>query len=97
MSSVSTQKIEAAMKKDTSWAMGALKKFGENRCAASIAFYSAFLLAPTLIMVIAVAGWIFGPEAVRGQLFHEVNGLIGNEAAASVQSIVENTHRSSGT
>ncbi|KND59653.1 Ribonuclease BN [Candidatus Burkholderia verschuerenii] len=100
MSSVSTRKIEAAMKKDASWAMGALKQFGENRCAAmaaSIAFYSAFSLAPTLVMVIAVAGWIFGPEAARGQLFHEVNGLIGNEAAASVQSIVENAHRSSGT
>jgi membrane protein len=100
MSSVSPRKIEAAMKKDASWVMGALKQFGENRCAAmaaSIAFYSAFSLAPTLVMVIAVAGWIFGPEAARGQLFHEVNGLIGNEAAASVQSIVENAHRSSGT
>ncbi|SAK67376.1 putative ribonuclease BN [Caballeronia glebae] len=100
MSSVSTQKIEAAVKKDASWALGALKKFSENRCAAmaaSIAFYSAFSLAPTLVMVIAVAGWIFGPEAARGQLFHQVNGLIGDQAAAGVQSIVENAHRSSGT
>jgi membrane protein len=100
MSSVSTQKLEAAMKKDASWAMGALKKFSEDRCAAmaaSIAFYSAFSLAPTLVMVIAVAGWIFGPEAARGQLFHQVNGLIGDQAAAGVQSIVENAHRSSGT
>ena len=59
MSSVSTQKIEAAVKKDASWVLGALKQFSENRCAAmaaSIAFYSAFSLAPTLVMVIAVAG-----------------------------------------
>ncbi|SAK87963.1 putative ribonuclease BN [Caballeronia temeraria] len=100
MSSVSTQKIEAAVKKDASWALGALKQFSENRCAAmaaSIAFYSAFSLAPTLVMVIAVAGWIFGPEAARGQLFHQVNGLIGDQAASGVQSIVENAHRSSGT
>lgn len=100
MSSVSTQKIEAAVRKDASWAVGALKKFSEDRCAAmaaSIAFYSAFSLAPTLVMVIAVAGWIFGPEAARGQLFHQVNGLIGDQAAAGVQSIVENAHRSSGT
>jgi membrane protein len=100
MSSVSTQKLEAAVKKDASWAMGAFKKFSEDRCAAmaaSIAFYSAFSLAPTLVMVIAVAGWVFGPEAARGQLFHQVNGLIGNDAAASVQSIVENAHRSGGT
>ncbi|KDR28027.1 YihY/virulence factor BrkB family protein, partial [Caballeronia zhejiangensis] len=100
MSSVSTQKIEAVVKKDASWALGALKQFSEDRCAAmaaSIAFYSAFSLAPTLVMVIAVAGWIFGPEAARGQLFHQVNGLIGDQAAAGVQSIVENAHRSSGT
>lgn len=100
MSTVSTQKIEAVVKKDASWALGALKQFSENRCAAmaaSIAFYSAFSLAPTLVMVIAVAGWIFGPEAARGQLFHQVNGLIGDQAASGVQSIVENAHRSSGT
>ncbi|WP_321800600.1 YihY/virulence factor BrkB family protein [Caballeronia sp. J97] len=100
MSSVSTQKIEAAVKKDASWALGALKQFSEDRCAAmaaSIAFYSAFSLAPTLVMVIAVAGWVFGPEAARGQLFHQVNGLIGDQAASSVQSIVENAHRSGGT
>ncbi|WP_250515507.1 YihY/virulence factor BrkB family protein [Caballeronia sp. INDeC2] len=100
MSSVSTQKIEAVVKKDASWIMGALKQFSENRCAAmaaSIAFYSAFSLAPTLVMVIAVAGWVFGPEAARGQLFHQVNGLLGDQAAASVQSIVENAHRSGGT
>jgi membrane protein len=100
MSSVSTQKIEAAVKKDASWVMGALKQFSENRCAAmaaSIAFYSAFSLAPTLVMVIAVAGWVFGPEAARGQLFHQVNGLIGDQAASGVQSIVENAHRSGGT
>ncbi|SPB12721.1 putative ribonuclease BN [Caballeronia novacaledonica] len=100
MSSVSTQKIEAVVKKDASWVLGALKQFSENRCAAmaaSIAFYSAFSLAPTLVMVIAVAGWVFGPEAARGQLFHQVNGLIGNQAASGVQSIVENAHRSGGT
>ncbi len=65
--------------------------------AASIALYSAFSLAPTLVMVIAVAGWVFGPEAARGQLFHPVNGLIGDQAAAGVQSIVENAHRDGGT
>ncbi|WP_244816507.1 YihY/virulence factor BrkB family protein [Caballeronia sp. Lep1P3] len=100
MSSVSTQRLEAAVKKDASWVIGALKQFSENRCAAmaaSIAFYSAFSLAPTLVMVIAVAGWVFGPEAARGQLFHQVNGLIGDQAAAGVQSIVENAHRSGGT
>jgi membrane protein len=92
--------MQAVVKKDAAWAMRAFKRFSEDRCAAmaaSIAFYSAFSLAPTLVMVIAVAGWVFGPEAARGQLFGQVNGMLGDQAAASVQSIVENAHRSSGT
>jgi membrane protein len=100
MSTMSTEKIQAVVRKDASWVMGALKQFGEDRCAAmaaSIAFYSAFSLAPTLVMVIAVAGWVFGAEAARGQLFHQVHGLLGDQAAAGVQSIVENAHRSGGT
>ncbi len=39
---------------------------------------------------------MFGPEAARGQLFHQVNGLIGDQAAGG-QRIVENAHRSGGT
>lgn len=100
MNTLSGSKFQAEVKKDASWVMGAIKKFGEDRCAAmaaSIAFYSAFSLAPTLVMVIAVAGWVFGAEAARGQLFHQVNGMLGDQVASSVQSIVENAHRSGGT
>ena len=100
MSSLSSEKIQAAVRKDASWVMGALRKFGEDRCSAmsaSIAFYSAFSLAPTLVMVIAVAGWVFGADAARGQLFHHVNGMLGDQAAAGVQSIVDNARRSGGT
>ena len=60
--------------------------------AASIAFYAAFSLAPTLVMVIAVAGWFFGAQAARGELFAHIHGLLGDEAAAGVQTIVENAH-----
>jgi membrane protein len=97
MSTLPTRKLHAAVRRDASWAIDALRKFGEDRCvamAASIAFYSAFSLAPMLVMVIAVAGWFFGPEAARGQIFEHVHGLLGNDAAAGVQTIVENAHRS---
>ncbi|HEY3600105.1 MAG TPA: YhjD/YihY/BrkB family envelope integrity protein, partial [Paraburkholderia sp.] len=97
---LSTDKLHTAARKQASWAIGAFRQFIDNRCAAmaaSIAFYAAFSLAPTLVMVIAVAGWFFGAEAARGQLFHHVNGMLGDQAAAGVQSIVENAHRSGGT
>jgi membrane protein len=79
------------------WPVRAFKRFRADRCApmaASIAFYSAFSLAPTLVMVIAVAGLAFGAEAARGQLFGQISGMLGKEAATSVQTIVEHAHRS---
>jgi membrane protein len=41
-----------------------------------------------------VAGWFFGDDAARGQIFSHVHGLLGNEAATGVQTIVQNAHRS---
>ena len=92
---LSREHLQQAARQQANWAMGALRQFTENRCpalAASIAFYAAFSLAPTLVMVIAVAGWFFGPAAARGELYGHINGLIGNQAAAGVQTIVENAH-----
>lgn len=74
----------------------AVTHFGKHRCssmAAGIAFYSAFSLAPMLVMVIAVAGWFLGTEAIRGQIFIEARHLIGDQAAAAVQIIVVNAHK----
>ncbi|WP_321868750.1 YihY/virulence factor BrkB family protein [Burkholderia ubonensis] len=79
------------------WALTAFRRFSSDRCttmAASIAFYSAFSLAPMLVMVIAVAGWFYGDDAARGLVFEQAHQLIGNDAAASVQTIVQNAHRS---
>nr|WP_236572575.1 YihY/virulence factor BrkB family protein [Burkholderia sp. 8Y] len=87
------------MSRAVAWPTRTFKRFSADRSApmaASIAFYSAFSLAPTLVMVIAVAGLVFGEEAARGQIFHQVSGMLGKDAAASVQTIVEHAHRSGG-
>ncbi|ASW01514.1 YihY/virulence factor BrkB family protein [Paraburkholderia aromaticivorans] len=94
---LSAENLQLAARKQANWAIGAFKQFAEDRCAAmaaSIAFYAAFSLAPTLVMVIAVAGWFFGAEAARGELFDHIHGLLGDQAAAGVQTIVENAHHS---
>jgi membrane protein len=59
------------------------------RMAAAVAFFSAFSLAPTLVIVVAIGGAFFGPEAVRGQLVGELRGLLGEEGARAVQGLVE--------
>ncbi|RDK03058.1 YihY/virulence factor BrkB family protein [Paraburkholderia lacunae] len=94
---LSADNLQMMARKQANWAIGAFKQFADNRCAAmaaSIAFYAAFSLAPTLVMVIAVAGWFFGAAAARGELFDHIHGLLGDQAAAGVQTIVENAHHS---
>lgn len=80
-------------------ARSALSKFSSDRCsmiAASIGFYSAFSLAPMLLIVLAAAGWVFGKDAAKGRLFDQVKSVLGNDAAGAMQAIVENAHRASG-
>ncbi|WP_321910567.1 MULTISPECIES: YihY/virulence factor BrkB family protein [unclassified Paraburkholderia] len=99
MSTLSSERLQHAARKEASWVVGALRQFIANRCpslAASIAFYSAFSLAPTLVMVIAVAGWFFGDDAARGELFRQVHNVLGNDAAAGITTIVQNAHRAGG-
>ncbi|CAB3778440.1 hypothetical protein LMG28614_00616 [Paraburkholderia ultramafica] len=94
---LSAENLQHAARKQANWAIGAFRQFADDRCAAmaaSIAFYAAFSLAPTLVMVIAVAGWFFGPAAARGELYSHIHGLLGDQAAAGVQTIVENAHHS---
>ncbi|WP_444544284.1 YhjD/YihY/BrkB family envelope integrity protein [Paraburkholderia adhaesiva] len=93
---LSPERLHSAARKEASWVVGACRQFFANRCpemAASIAFYSAFSLAPTLVMVIAVAGWFFGADAARGELFHQVHKVLGDDAAAAITTILANAYR----
>jgi membrane protein len=56
---------------------------------AAIAYYTAFSLAPLLVIVIAVAGALFGAEAVQGQIAAQLSGLIGRDGALAVQGLVK--------
>ena len=55
---------------------------------AAISYYTVFSLAPLLVIVIAMAGAAFGREAVQGLIVAEVGGLIGQEGALLVQSLI---------
>lgn len=65
---------------------------------AALAFYALFSLAPLLIIAIAIAGVFFGEDAARGEIVAQISGLIGDQAAASIQSIIESARNpASGT
>jgi membrane protein len=55
---------------------------------AAISYYTVFSLAPLLVIVIAIAGAVFGREAVQGQISAELSGLIGKSGANMVQGLV---------
>jgi membrane protein len=67
------------------------------KLSASLSYYTVFSLAPLLLLVISLAGAIYGQEASEGRIFEEINGLIGNQAAAQVQQIIRNLQHSGKT
>lgn len=62
------------------------------RLGASLAYYTLFALSPILIIAIAIAGSVYGEEAVRGQIVGEISGLIGRQGAEAVQSLLQGAH-----
>ena len=58
------------------------------RLGAALAFYTLFALAPLLIIVLAIAGFWFGEEAARRELFSQISGLVGSEGGEAIQALV---------
>jgi len=58
------------------------------RLSAALAYYSAFALAPLLLIAVSVAGAFFGEEIVRGQLDDQLRDSLGASAAFVVQDMV---------
>lgn len=59
---------------------------------AALAYYTLFSMAPLLIIVIAVAGLVFGQDAARGEIVAQVQGLIGQEGAIAVQGLLKSAN-----
>ncbi len=69
----------------------ALNEWLRHRAAskgAALAFYTAFSMAPVLILVIAVAGFFYGTDAAEGRLLIELRGLLGSQGAEAVQLVL---------
>ena len=56
---------------------------------AALAYYTIFSIAPLLLIVIATAGWVFGAEAVNGEIFRQLRGLIGEEGAIAIEGLIK--------
>jgi len=56
---------------------------------AALAYYTIFSIAPLLIIAIAVAGFFFGDDAARGQIFAELRGMLGDQGATAIEATVK--------
>jgi membrane protein len=60
---------------------------------AALAFYMLFSMAPMLLIVIAVAGAVFGHDAAQGAIFGELKGMLGGEGAKAIQDMLISASR----
>jgi membrane protein len=57
---------------------------------AALSYYTLFSITPLLVIVITIAGFFFGADAVRGEVFSQLAGLIGDEGARAIEQMLQN-------
>lgn len=60
---------------------------------AALSYYTVFSLAPLLLLVISIAGLVFGQDAARGALFEQLQSLMGADAAAAIQGLLQSVNK----
>lgn len=71
----------------------ALRRHQIPRLGAALAYYTFFSLSPLLVVVVAIAGLVFGRAAAEGRLVSEIEGLVGHDGAVAIQSLLEHARR----
>ncbi|MCS3530509.1 YihY/virulence factor BrkB family protein [Chryseobacterium sp. JUb7] len=59
-----------------------------SKDSASLAYYAIFSIPGLLIIIIWIAGYFFGEEAIRGQISSQISGIMGPDVAKSIQSMI---------
>jgi membrane protein len=59
------------------------------KLSASLSYYTLFALGPVLLIIISLAGMFFGRNAVQGEVYEQLNGVVGSEAALQIQNIIQ--------
>jgi membrane protein len=64
------------------------------RLGAALAYYTVFSLAPIILIVVGIAGLVFGEEAARARLLEEIDNTVGSqvgEAIAATSQHIQDT------
>jgi membrane protein len=60
----------------------------DAKAGAAIAYYSIFSIGPLIVVVISIAGLIFGREGVQGEVTTAIKGLLGDKGAEAVNTML---------
>jgi membrane protein len=60
---------------------------------AALSYYTVFSLAPLLLIVVSIAGLVFGEDAARGEIFGELAGLLGADAANAIEEVLKGLNK----
>lgn len=74
--------------------------FSDNsvpRMSAALSYYTLFSIAPILLIIIFVSSIFYKKEVITGELFGQIQGFVGKDAAAQIQDILKNAATSSNT
>ncbi|MBY0371358.1 YihY/virulence factor BrkB family protein [bacterium] len=63
------------------------------RLSAALAYYTVFSLAPLLLIATAIAGFVLGEEAVKGELSKQLSVLLGKQGADAINTLVANANK----
>jgi membrane protein len=65
----------------------------DARLGAALAYYSVFSLGPLILITIAIAGLVFGAEAVQGQVLGTLKGLLGDTGTQAIEAMLKGADR----
>lgn len=64
--------------------------------SAALSFYTLLSLSPLLLVVVGVAGLVFGEDVVRGRILDEVQALVGEQGARTIRMVIDRTGLAAG-
>ena len=92
-------KIKSTASKSAYLLKETFKEFDEDnglKLSAALSYYTFFSLVPLLVIIISLFGFFFGEEAMRGGIYGQINGLVGNDAALQIQETIKNVKLAEG-
>ena len=63
------------------------------RLGAALAYYTVFSMAPLLVVVVGIAGMVFGKAAAQGQIVWQIQNLVGPDGAKAIQALLADTQK----